>query len=314
MNLIVKKTTELTTEEILRLVDVFNIVFDAKRTQEIFLHQFLNTPMGYSIHVLMYKDDVIVGSQTYLPFYANVDGVKHKFATGGDSMIMKKYRDFEDYFDMLRHGTKYLIDDGYDALMGYPNELNYKILSKGRMAKTIGMMHTYCLPYRIGAIKKGFRYFNWLSKLSCWIWLSCSSIFASSKVSTFKISKDIESYNKCRYKRNDGIYNVQENFAYKIMNYEGIRTAFLIDVFKKSPRNYCRALSYILKHDASNFDILLYPGHLPFKITGMMKVPRRLEPKPFYMTGAVLNKKEISVDDFFRIENWDTNLSNYDLI
>jgi len=149
--------------------------------------------------------------------------------------------------------------------------------------------------------------------LFCRTWLEVASLFASSEVKPYRIEKDLESYNVTRYKRSDGKYSFGDGFVYKIMEYEGIRTVFLIDVFEKSAKNFCRAVKYIIKHEGCNFDILLYPGHLRFAHSGMIKIPHKYEPKRFVLTGKLLDKS-FEFEGFWDINNWDTNLSNYDLI
>ncbi len=101
-------------------------------------------------------------------------------------------------------------------------------------------------------------------------------------------------------------------FMYKIITYEGVRTAFLVDVVNKSARNFCKAVKYIIQNENVNFDLILYVGHLPFYGYGMIKFPRKFEPKHFNFTGFLLNEK--NKDLLFNIESWDVNLSNYDLI
>ena len=140
-----------------------------------------------------------------------------------------------------------------------------------------------------------------------------SNKFASSKVMPYRIEKDLDSYNVTRYKRNDGEYSFGDGFVYKVIDYEGIRTAFLIDVFEKSAKNFCKAVKYIIKNDGKNFDILLYPGHLRFANSGMVRIPHKFEPKRFVLTARLLDKS-FDFDGFWDINNWDTNLSNYDLI
>lgn len=309
-----KKTIELSQEEVSALVEMFKIVMGHDRTEKVFYNQFLNTPFGYSYHVLMYDDGLLIGSHTDIPSYFIVDGVKTLFVTGCDTMIMKKHRDIFNYMDMLAFNRKEMKKIGAAIDYGYPNDLNFTILTKGKLTTVIGHMYTYCLPFRIGGIKHGLRCFNWLSQCFCYCWLSLSSLFASKRVFHFRIEKDLPSFNPCRYKRYDGDYSIQEGFVYKIMEYEGVRTAFLIDVFEKSPYNFCKAVKYIFKNDRKNFDILLYPGYLPFSVTGMVRIPHKFEPKHFHMTAKILDNTSIDKELIFDINNWDTNLSNYDLI
>ena len=121
-----------------------------------------------------------------------------------------------------------------------------------------------------------------------------------------------------RYSLPDGGYNIEHRkvggFVYKIMDYNNVKTAFLIDVFEKSPKNFNTAVRHIIKNHTKEFDILLYVGHLPFKSHGLIKVPQRFSQKKFNFVGKILLKDEIDNDVFFNLNNWDVNLSNYDLL
>ena len=309
-----KTTLELTTEEAQAIVDMFNVVMGRDRTLNVFYNQFVNTPLGYSFHLMMFEDGVFVGSHTNVPSYYIVNGARLLFTTGADTMIKKGHRDIYSYIEMLKFNTEEMKARGVAAGYGFPNDLNYKILTKGKLAKSIGHMYTYCLPIRIGGIKRKLSFLNFASFVFCYLWAFISYIFASSKETKFKISKELESFNRGRYSRNDGKYCVTDEFVYKIINYEGVRSAFLIDVFKKSPREFCKAVLYLLKNEKDKFDIIIYPGHLSFYITGMVKIPHKFEPKHFHVVGGVYNKNAIDKDIMFDFNNWDVNLSNYDLI
>jgi hypothetical protein len=141
-----------------------------------------------------------------------------------------------------------------------------------------------------------------------------TSLFASKTVHHFPIEKEAATYNDTRYKRLDAHYNRVNEFVYKLMEYEGIRSAFLIDVFEKSAANFNKALRYVIKNHYKEFDILLYVGRLPFRFHGLMSVPKKLAPKNFHFTGEILRKGEIDNNLVFDINNWDVNLSNYDLL
>ena len=102
-------------------------------------------------------------------------------------------------------------------------------------------------------------------------------------------------------------------FVYKIKNHEGIRTAFLLDIDKVSGYNISRAISYIRKNESENFDLLMYVGLLPNSCLPLFKVPHRFEPKNFNFTGKFLDKENKN-NEWFNIQNWNVNLSCYDLI
>lgn len=313
LEFIVKKTTEFTHEELVQMNLLFNNVFERERPLEVMMNQYTQNPFGYSYHSVIIDEGNIVGMNVYIPVYFLIDGKKVLFADIVDSMISKSYRDIFNYIEMANAGYKAMKNAGVKYAYGYPNDNAYPVTIKSKVSKEVGRMYTYCLPFRIGGVKKGLGWLNWASMVFCMCWVGVSSLFASSKVFHYRIEKDLESYNATRYKRNDGVYSFGDGFVYKVIDYEGIRTAFLIDVFEKSPKNFCKAVKSIMKKDGMNFDILLYPGRLCFRCCGMVKIPHKYEPKRFVLTGKLLDKS-FEFEGFWDINNWDTNLSNYDLI
>lgn len=313
LDFIVKRTSECSQEELEQMNDLFNSVFEKNRPLSIMINQYTQNPLGYSYHSMIVDDEKIVGMNVYIPVYFIVEGEKKLFADIVDSMISKPYRDVFNYIDMANMGYKQLKKEGVFFAYGYPNDNAYPVTIKAKVSKEVGKMYTYCLPYRIGGVKKNLIWLNWASKAFCRMWVAVSSLFASTKVTQFLIEKDLSTYNKTRYKRSDGDYSFGDGFVYKIIDYDGIRTAFLIDVYKKSAKNFCKAVSYLINKEGKSFDILLYPGALNFRHTGMIKIPHRFEPKRFVLTGKLLDKSK-DFEGLWNICNWDTNLSNYDLI
>ncbi len=315
MQFVTKKTTELSLEEKQSLVDLFNEVFDKRRTVEEFDRQFLNNPEGYSYHTYSHEDGKMVASNTMVPSVYLVDGKPLRFVNSVDTMIAEHHRGLENFYDMIKASFGDSEKQGYDVVYGFPNDNSYELFTKLKFMRDIGKLDTYCLPYRIGGIKKGLDWLNWASMLFCRIWLGCSSLLASSRKATYLIEKEAMSYNATRYNRADGKYSVVEGlFAYKVMEYEGVRTAFIVDVFEKSAKSFVKAVKYLFKNEKKNFDLILYVGHLTFDSYGLIKFPRKFEPKHFNFTGAILRKGAVDKKEFYEIDNWDINLSNYDVI
>lgn len=319
MDFVIKKTSELSDNEKLSLLECFIDVFDHKRTLEEMCNQYNNTPMGYSIHSLCLDNERVVAAHTAFPAYYWVNSVKHKAFITGDNMVRKAYRDGTVFLDVTLGLFSYMKNNGYSFEFGFPNDNAYLVNKKGKFSIDIGQLDTYVLPYRIGGIKRGFNALNPFSKLFCNLWLSFSSMIANDTVFTPLIHKDDETYNDPRYKRMDGNYQhvkiAGSEFYYKIKTQEGIRTAFLIDVVGKSEKSFCCAAKYIIKHEKDNFDLLMFVGHPPKGIRriGFVKIPRKYEPKHFYMTGKVYDKN-LDAQQIYNIDNWDVNLSDYDII
>lgn len=318
VEIVVKKTIELSEDECEGLLRLFNFIFDKDRTISEFSNQYKNNALGYSFHVFMVDNGEIVGSISRIPGYYFVDGVKLIFTIGIDAMIQKKYRDFFYYYDMVLALNDFAKKEGSVLDYCFPNDVSNPIVVKAKIASRIGELKTYCLPYRIGGIKKNLKVFNLLTVVFSRVWIYLMALISSKKESHFLIEKDLETFNKSRYNRMDANYSIVcENhlwFVYKIMNYEGIRTAFLIDVAAKSPRNFNKAIRYIVKKHHSEFDILLYIGYLPFGRTGLFKIPRKYEPKKFNFAATIFDDSKFDKSEIFNINNWDVNLSNTDLI
>lgn len=313
---IVKKTTELTPAEKEQIVALFNEVFDKQRSLQEFDNQYLNNPLGYSFHTLMLNEGNIVGHNSGIPSFYTVRGEQRLFVCNVDTMVKKQCRGIDDFYDMMMHAIEAYKAAGVCFLYGFPNDNSYPILISLDLMEDIGKMDTYCLPYRIGGIKKTLGCLNWASRLACRLWLFGASCVAGRRTACFDIEKEADSYNATRYKRSNGQYSIVElgtfSFVYKVMSYEGIRTAFLIDVTSKSARNFTRAVRYILAKEKEQCDLVIYVGSLPFHTTGMIRIPHKYEPKHFNFTGMLLNGTDRQL--FFDMANWDVNLSNYDLI
>jgi hypothetical protein len=318
MEFIVKKTTELTEIEQTEILALFNTVFDKTRPLAHFRNQFFNNPLGYSYHSIIFEAGRVVGCDSYIPSYYTVNGQRLLFANAVDTMISKPCRDFVNLYDMVIAVHDYMKKDGVICIYGFPNDNAYPVFHKSKLMKDIGVLATYCLPYRIGGIKPALKVFNCFSQLFAKLYVTCSGLFAGKKVHRFVIEKEAQTYNETRYKRLDGNYNIVNSkhggFVYKLMEYEGVRSAFLVDVFEKSAVNFNQAVRYILKNHSKEFDILLYAGRLPFKCSGLVRLPQKISPKQFHFTGEVLRKEDVDKKLFFNINNWDVNLSNYDLL
>lgn len=318
MEYICKKTSELTEDELRQIADMFSRIMDRDADADFMRSQYQNNPFGYSYHSLAIEDGRVVGLSSYVPAWFWYYGQKVVFVCGGDTMIEKEYRDGFVFYDVIKNAHKFLKENGVVMNYGYPNDKSCPVLLKVKLTKYIGKMHTYMLPYRIGGIKHGLSFVNWLSMFGCRFWVACSGLFASKKAHLFEIHKDEESYNPSRYQRFGGDYGYAKlkngEFYYKVKEHEGVRTAFILDVTPKSSRNYVDAVKYLLKHHSKEFDLVLYPGELPFGVTGMIRLPRKVEPKNFNVTGNILDKKVLDTEKIYDISHWDTNLSNYDLI
>jgi GNAT superfamily N-acetyltransferase len=318
MNFMVKKTPELSESEQYAILTLFNTVFEKERTIEHFRNQFFNTVLGYSYHSVVYDGSLIVGCYSYTPSFYRIEGKRYLSALGLDLMIRKEYRGRGYFKTMFSACIDYMRNDGVAFIITFPNDVSYPVFIKSKLIHDFGSLAVYALPYRIGGIRPALKVLNRLSISLANSFVFLASLFASTKIYHFPIEKKAETYNQIRYNQPGGGYNIEQGkgggFVYKIMDYEGIRAAFLIDVFVKSASNFNTAIKHIIKNHHREFDILLYVGHLPFGFQGLVTVPPRFSPKNFHFMGQLLKEEVIEADLFFNPDNWDINLSNYDLL
>ncbi len=102
MEYIVKKTNELSDDDKLMMVSLFESIFDKERPWEFHVNQFVNNCLGYAWHAILYDNGKIGGISTYVPAYFNVNEKRRLFANCIDCMIDKPYRDFFTYNDLIK--------------------------------------------------------------------------------------------------------------------------------------------------------------------------------------------------------------------
>lgn len=321
MEIVAKKTTELTDKELQDISALFVEVFEKERDAEFSKRQYMNNPFGTSYHAMMYEDGKLVGHDAGIPQWYIVNGKKVKCLNNIDLMISKNCRGIVGFMGLMKAAYKLYTQEDVKFLLSMPNKNSYPLLKKLKYMEDVAPLNTYILPYRVGGVKPALGFANILSKLFCHLWVNVSSLFASNEVIKFAVHKDLETFNEHRYKRFDGVYQHAEykgsRFVYKVMDYEGINAAFLVDVFEKSARNFALAAKYILKHEGDKFDVLLYVGNLPFGCNGFVKVPHKFEPKRFNFVSHIFDKEFFDEDDkkaIFDLNSWDVNLSDDDVL
>lgn len=318
MDFYVKKTHELSETERRQMNDLFVKVFEKERSVEIMFNQYIHNPLGYSYHSFCVEEGIIQGAATYVPAHFICQGKKITMATGIDVMIAPKYRNFYEFRKIIKNVFKALKADGVPMIYGFPNDNSHPVYKTAGLMSDIGKLHTYCLPYRIGGIKKSLSPLNILSRLYCRCRIARAKLLSKKEEAQFAIHA-ADDYNATRYKRLDGAYSrasltPESELYFKILNHEGVRTAFIIDITHKSSRAFALACDYLINNFGDRFDLILYPGYLPFGNHGLVRLPRKIEPKNFHFAAQILDKEALSADVVFDIKSWDVNLSLYDLI
>lgn len=323
MDIICKKTTELTSDELNDISSLFSSVFSdhESRPPEYLLNQYTQNAFGTSYHTMMYEDGVLIGHNAGVPGYLLVNGKKMSALNNVDLMIREDKRGLQGFMLLMKKAWAFYKQNGIDLIYSIPNNNSHPLLVKLKLVQDISPLYTYCLPYRVGGVKKSLGFLNPLSELFCWLLVLATSCFATKKNYGFGIQRDYDTFENTRYKRTDGNYTFASidgySMVYKIKEYEGVRTAFLMDVRQKSQKSFCKAIKYLLTKERKNFDMILYVGSLPWANPCMIRIPHRFEPKNFNFVGTVLNKERLDDKDiqiYMDIKSWDINLCDDDII
>lgn len=317
MEVVCKKTTEITEEEIVEIYKLFDEIFGQKRDVSTFRQEYGNTVLGYSYHSLLLNEGDIVGFHSCLPFYYLDNGMRFIAGLGIDTMVKKEHRDFFGVRDMFQACVKRMHEEGCVLRVGFPNDNSYPVLKKGLKYKDVGKMTTYFLPIRIGGVKPSLRILNPLSRLASWCLIQFSRLSFNNEICKFKYEKERSSFDKVRYKWFGGDYETLDvngvTARYKVQVHDGVKTLFILDLHPMSKKMFDKMVRTIYKKERKNIDMIMYVGHLPFTPLSLLTMPHKYEPKHFNFTCKVL-EKGVFDDSIYDIKNWDVNLSNYDLL
>ncbi len=318
MNFIIKKTNELSQNEKQQICDLFLDVFKKKKSLEDFNKQFLNTTKGYSYHALMVNDDLIVGCYSCIPIEYRYFSNNYFFGLSVDTMITEEYRG--NPFNLKKMANlvyESMLKDEIPFVFGFPNDNVYLVRKKILKWEDIGQLDYYILPIKIGNIKPNLKIFDFITILLSKIiklFTKKSFIFDNKTNNIEKL--DTKQFLNYRYSFFNANYKIIEQdklyFTYKIDVYESINTAYLIDISVMNKTNFNSAINHILENE-KNIDIILYVGKLDFKPFSLFKVPKKYIPKTVYMSGKILDRSKIK-EDIFDINNWNVNLSNFDVV
>lgn len=318
INVIVKQTNELSNDEKNQICGLFKDVFHKNRSVREFLSEYLNTFCGFSYHALAIDSGKIVGHNAYIPFlYKNGDDCI-KVVLSTDAMIDSNYRGKGLYKKLLNACGDAAINDGFHLRIGFPNDNSFPIQSKYFKMKRIGRLSTYIMPVNVGVIKTWLYPLNVLTIPFSYLFFLISFLSLSKRnLCEAKYKKDRKNNDKFRYQWFGGDYKhvKQEDFSfvYKNADFKGIPATFLMDINPMSKRNFDRAFRYIYTHEFPHLSMIIYVGNLKFTPLSLIKLPHCIEPKHFNFMGKIYDDKIIT-DDVFNIDNWEVNLSNYDLL
>lgn len=318
MNFVTKKTNELTIEEKKQICNLFLDVFNKEKTLESFDKQFLNTSKGYSYHSLMINEDnLIVGVNSLIPYDYIYFEKQIVIGLSVDTMTKKEYRALPSFTKMAKMIYEEAKKDGVCFILGFPNDVSYKIFKKMLKWKDIGRLNFYILPINIGKIKKSLFL---LSPVSFVFSKIISLLIIFSKKNTQNVKKsiykiDTQNFRNQRYSEEEHKVIQEKNYEviYKLDSHENTNIAYIIDIVPLNKINLEKATMQLSNKYNFKIDSIIYIGNNDFNPINLFKVPLQYEPKNIYVSGFIL-KEEIIDDRVWSIKNWNLNLSNMDVL
>lgn len=315
MKIIAKKSNELSSGEIRGLYKLYERVFHEKRNEKFFYDQYCNTSKGYSYHALAIDDGKVVGHNVYVPFeYIKANKENFTLVLSIDAMVDPDYQGKGIYRKLLTACEKIALSEDVKIRIGFPNENSYPIQKKVFKYHDFGTLGVYMLPLKPSKISKWLKFLNPISSLITYLKIRRCDDKEANRV-IFK--RNIENFNSFRYNWFDGEYNIVSlpdgtRIVYKDYSFKSIPATFLIDINPLTDKSLQAACKYIYKNNI-NSAFVIFVGILPFRTKCMLKIPKFAEPKNFHFVGKIYDV-EFFGEDGLKKENWDINLSSFDLL
>jgi hypothetical protein len=92
----------------------------------------------------------------------------------------------------------------------------------------------------------------------------------------------------------------------------GVKALYIIDVLPPSPTFFGKAVRELFRRRSQSIDLMLYVDSLPFVPWPLLRVPHSKKPRRVRMCGRLLVPGIVD-DRIWHIENWNVNISNFDV-
>jgi len=313
---IFKKTNQLSIAEKEQHLELFSRVFAKKMSKEQFDRKYLYTPTVYSYHGLMNIDGLIVGAYNAIPYLYMYFGQKLMFSLSVDMMIDKQHRpgpfNLHKMANLVYDAMK---KDGIAFLLGFPNDQAYDLNKKVLGYRDIGELDYYVLPLNIGAVIPKLKCLDFLSRSFARILMGVPRCRHKTQHEYCIEKAGGQAFDQHRYdsgysmvdlgRRGRCVYNIY-------VEDQSIRTLYMIDVYPLTSTFFDKAVEQVYAESGRLVDMILYVGTLPFRPARLVRLHDSRKPRRIRMCGKILNG-EIVDDRIFQLENWNANISNFDV-
>ncbi len=317
MNIVVKKTNEMSSFEKKEVCNLFFEVFGIAKEYDEFVFQFEKNEFGYSYFGLLYDDNDIVGSYAVIPLHYKHYKRNVVFGQSVDTMIKKEYRGNPFLLKKLANLTyDKLKEDSISFVFGFPNKDIYLVRKRILGWKDIDSLSVYLTPINIGRFYSSLSLLNPFGKSLLKVLNFIAVKFNQKEVVDIQNVKKIKSerYLQYRYFGNYMCIKLDKKsfVTYTIKDIKGIRSAIIVDIHPVESSSLAlsiRALTDIL----NDVDAIMYIGSLNKTPVNIIKVPSFIDIKKINFCGKILNK-DIIDNRIFDVNNWKINVENFDWI
>ena len=312
----VKKTTELTDQEIDQLLYLNNTTMNEQRTKKNFQDKYLLNFLGFSFHSLMIENNIIVGCNTVIPQEFIFFDKKCIFGQWCETLIDKNFRGaFSNFKKLGNILNEELLKHEICFIYGLPNRALYIVSKRLLGMRDIGKLDYYVYPKKLN--KFLVKYYP-LNKLLCFFFKILLKFKFKSKINyIFPIHKlDNENFYKGRYgNRNEYKTIIKNNFKliYKIDisdHHNGAKIIWIMDVSPLTKLNLESSVNELKKID-NNTDLIIYIGKLKLSPYNLIKIPDKFIKENNIFSGKILDEKKVD-ESVFDFNLWNVNSSNFD--
>ncbi len=312
----VKKTVELSNEEVDQLVDLIRSTINEKKTRQSFKDKYLFNTLGFSFHALMFKNKKIVGCNTVIPQEFDYFGKKYLFGQWCETHIAKDFRGMFSNFKKLGNILNdELLKNKICFIYGLPNRALYVVSKRLLGMRDIGKLKYYAYPINLSKFLKKYYPFNILLKFLIQIFLKLR--FKKNDDYNFPINKiNNPIFKQGRYfEKNTYHMETFENIEYiykkeSSIKHNNAEIVWIIDVSPLNKSNLEKVVN-ILKISNKTADLIIYIGDLKSIPYNLIKIPDRFIKENNIFSGKILNKELID-EKIFSKNNWNVNSSNFD--
>lgn len=309
----VRTTDELEPVEITALAQLFETVFGKPCPEDLFLRKFARSPMGRSVHSLMFLDGKLIGAFSAIPVPYRFFGQTLLFAITADLMIHPNHRGpvsrvqklSSGFYDALaREGVAFV----FCCLRDQVFQLHHAV--SGWQA--IGKISYYAAP-TFAPARAAVRLWNERTAQSPETPYEVEKI-ADARFTDWRYRIFPTRYRTITLPDNaTAIYALDIDLYYPISGIpKQLRTGILIDVSPLTKTNFDAAVRDIRERERT-LRVLAYQGYLRFQPGEMLRIPAKYEKQSWTLGGKILIPGQLDAR-IFDVNHWNINLSNGDLV